>query len=221
MKRNKVFEIAQRSLREGRLEGIIDVPKSGRWGDWVYYMRGGKQCCRRYVKPRDPRTPAQLRCRATLSAASRAWSDNGTITEPEREACRREAKRRKTRRRLGQRGKQTGQLYYVGRQCTITQSPRNGTEVEGAAGSKDGRGCRGEEARPSRCGVKAGPSPQAAVRAGARSTWEQYRSGSVAIPLHYRCGTRAGRQDMRCLRRAGAGQGLRRRRRPRELWRGG
>ena len=64
MRPTKIRELAEQSLREGRLEGIIDAPNSGRWGDWVYYVRGGEQCCRRYLMPRDPRTPAQLRSRA-------------------------------------------------------------------------------------------------------------------------------------------------------------
>ena len=33
-------------------------PKSGRAGAYVYYMRKGRQCWRRYVVPKDPRTAA-------------------------------------------------------------------------------------------------------------------------------------------------------------------
>jgi hypothetical protein len=66
-KRSRIMERAERSLREG-LEGIIDGPKSGRWGQWVYYLRSKKQCRRRYVRPHDPPTPGQLRRGAALGA---------------------------------------------------------------------------------------------------------------------------------------------------------
>ena len=42
--------------------------KSGRCGDWVWYVRGSKQCRQRWAKPKDPKTPAHLRCRARLAA---------------------------------------------------------------------------------------------------------------------------------------------------------
>jgi hypothetical protein len=46
--------------------------KGGRMGAYVYYVRKDPQCWPRCVVPRDPRTPAQLRARAALSAASKA-----------------------------------------------------------------------------------------------------------------------------------------------------
>ena len=45
------------------------VPKSGRFGGWVYYVVGGKQRRRRYIKPKDPRTPKQLASRAAFAGA--------------------------------------------------------------------------------------------------------------------------------------------------------
>jgi hypothetical protein len=90
-----------------------DVPRSGKWGKWVYYMRNGKQCRRRYVKPRDPHTPGQLRSRAALAAASKAYS--WALTEEQRQECRAAGAKVRSRPRLAQSGRLTGQLYYVGR----------------------------------------------------------------------------------------------------------
>src|ERR1039457_3238881 len=39
--------------------------RSGRCRDWIWYMRGGKQCRRRYTRPRDPGTLAQLDRKST------------------------------------------------------------------------------------------------------------------------------------------------------------
>ena len=84
-----------------------DVPKSGRWGDYVYYLRGGRQCRRRYKVPRDPRAAAQLRLRRIFGAASRAWGE--TLSEAERLACIAAGERVRSRVRLGQSGPLTGQ----------------------------------------------------------------------------------------------------------------
>lgn len=40
LKKSKLMERAEQSLREGRLEGIIDAPKSGRWGKGVFHATG-------------------------------------------------------------------------------------------------------------------------------------------------------------------------------------
>ncbi|GEM_PF-2266129 len=93
------------------------VMRSGRCGGWVWYVRGGKQFRHRYVKPKDPRTPGQLRCRARLGAASRAWSSSPEVTEAERQVCIAAGRRKRSRPRLGQSGWLTGQQYYVGRRC--------------------------------------------------------------------------------------------------------
>lgn len=50
-----------------RLEGIIDAPKSGRWGGWEYCMRGKTNYCRRHPERKDPGTPPQRRVRLGLS----------------------------------------------------------------------------------------------------------------------------------------------------------
>ena len=45
-------------------------PLSGRSGPFVYYMRNGRLCWRRYVVPEDPGTARQRRSRAAFRAAS-------------------------------------------------------------------------------------------------------------------------------------------------------
>ena len=109
---------------------ILDSPKSGRWGDSVFYMRGNKQCRRRYVVPRDPRTAGQLRARAAFGAASKTWSHSQELTEEQREAWRTEAAKVQSRPRLGQSGPLTGQQHFVGRKCAREQTGR-GENAEG------------------------------------------------------------------------------------------
>jgi hypothetical protein len=98
-----------------------DVPRSGRCGDIVYYMLGNKQCQRRYVVPKDPRTPKQLRCRAVFGEASRTWSHSPKLTQEDRRRCCAEAAKVQSRVRLGQSGPLTGQQHYVGRTCAHPQ----------------------------------------------------------------------------------------------------
>ncbi len=87
--------------------------KSGRCGDWVWYVRG-HQWRRRWLKPFDPKTAKQRAWRAHLAAASKAY--NELLTEEQREACIAAGARRRTRARLGQSGPQTGQQYWVGKE---------------------------------------------------------------------------------------------------------
>ena len=117
-KRSKLCELAQQSLREGRLEGIIDVPKSGRWGNWEYYMRGGKQCCRRHGERKKSRTPAQGQARDDLGAASRAWKK---LSEAQRRAWNAAGAQELSKPRLGQRGALTGQLAFTRRASVLLE----------------------------------------------------------------------------------------------------
>ena len=88
--------------------------KSGRCGDWIWFVRDGKQIRRLYVPPHDPRTPAQLRSRARLNAASSKYSYS--LTEKQRNACIAAGAKRRSRPRLGQSGPLTGQQYSIHRQ---------------------------------------------------------------------------------------------------------
>ena len=80
-------------------------------------MRHGKQVRRRYLHPRDPRTPAQLRSRARLGATSRKYSYS--LTEKQQNACVAAAAKRQSRPRSGQSGPLTGQQYSIRRQYAL------------------------------------------------------------------------------------------------------
>jgi hypothetical protein len=103
-----------RLIKEGK-------PLSGKSGPFVYYMRKGRQCWRRDVPNRDPRTFRQLRARAAFAAASRFWSQNGPLTEEQRAAWYGEGAKTQSRPRLGQTGTLTGQQRFIGRNSTKTQ----------------------------------------------------------------------------------------------------
>ena len=129
--------------------------RSGRCGDWVYYLLpGGKQWRRRWVRPKDPRTPAQLQNRARLGAASHHYG--ARLTEEERTACTAAGAKRQSRPRLGQSGPLTGQQYSV-RQAYAKPAAAN--------------------ARNARIPAQV-PPPQKLTR----PTWGQHRSGSSAAP---------------------------------------
>ena len=46
------------SSQKGKSMSLSEPPRSGRRGEWVYYMRGNKQCRRRYVRPGTLELPA-------------------------------------------------------------------------------------------------------------------------------------------------------------------
>ena len=85
--------------------------RSGRCGDWIWYMRGGKQCRRRYARPRDPATLAQLLSRARFGAVSRRYGH--MLAEEEQVACIAAGAKLRSRTRLDQSGPLTGQQYWV------------------------------------------------------------------------------------------------------------
>jgi hypothetical protein len=91
---------------------IRDIPKSARRGDYVFYMRRNKLCRRRYVIPRDVRTPARRRARGSFGAFAKAWS--GRLTEEQRRAWMASAAKTKSRPRLGQSGPLTGEMHFEG-----------------------------------------------------------------------------------------------------------
>jgi hypothetical protein len=98
-------------------ECLDDTPvKSGRCGDWVWYQRGGHQWRRRWLKPLDPKSAKQKAWRARLAAASKAFSE--VLTDEQQDACISAGSKRRTRPRLGQSGTETGQQYWVGKECS-------------------------------------------------------------------------------------------------------
>ena len=96
-------------------ECLEKVIKSGRCGDWVWYMRGSKQCRRRWFNPRDPQTPAQLRSRARLAAASKEY--NEALTNEQQDASIAAGAKEQSRPRLGDSGTLTGQQHWVRQRC--------------------------------------------------------------------------------------------------------
>ena len=128
--------------------------RSGRCGDWVYYWRNGMQFRRLWTRPRDPRTPRQLLCRERLGAASKRYSQE--LTASQRAACIAAGARLRSRPRLLQSGPLTGQQYEVRQRCSRKA-------VVGARSA-------GPVAKPLQTqGISA-------------STWEHYRSPTVAVP---------------------------------------
>ena len=77
--------------------------KSGRCGDWIWFVRYGKRCRRPYARPTDPRTLAQLRSRGCLSAASKIYSR--WLTDEQQDACIAAGAKLRTRPRLGKLGR--------------------------------------------------------------------------------------------------------------------
>ena len=101
----------------GRAGECFDTAlKSGRCGDWVWYVWKGFRWRRRWLKGFDPKTAKQRAWRAHLAAASKAY--NELLTEEQRQACIAAGARRRSRPRLGQSGLLTGQQYWVGKECS-------------------------------------------------------------------------------------------------------
>lgn len=62
------YDIIDMLITSCVIEGL-----SGRLGDNVFYMRGGKICARRHVIPANPRTKRQQARRGVFAAAVRRW----------------------------------------------------------------------------------------------------------------------------------------------------
>jgi hypothetical protein len=91
---------------------IYDIPKSGRCGDYVFYMRRRKLFRRRYVAPRNVRTAARRHTRRSFGAVARAWG--GKLTEEQRRAWMASAVNVKSHPRLWQSGPLTGEMHFQG-----------------------------------------------------------------------------------------------------------
>jgi hypothetical protein len=144
--------------------------RSGRCGDWVFYLLHGKQFRHLYTKPRDPRTPGQRNCRARLGDASRKYSE--ALTDEQHAACIAAGARRWSRPRLGQSGPLTGQQWWVQSQCA--------GKAEGAV-------------RDARTATKGLQTQEISL-----PTWEPHRDTSLAPPRHHRGTTeRAGGKEGR------------------------
>ena len=89
---------------------IYDIPKSGRCGDYVFYMRRRKLFRRRYVVPRNVRTAARRHTRRSFGAIARAWG--GKLTEQQRRAWMASGAKVKSHPRLWQSGPLTGEMHF-------------------------------------------------------------------------------------------------------------
>ena len=91
---------------------ILDIPKSGRSGDFVFYMRRKTLCRRRYVVPRNVRTAPRRRTRGTFGAIAKAWGKR--LTEEQRQAWVASGAKVKSQPRLWQSGPLFGAMHFEG-----------------------------------------------------------------------------------------------------------
>jgi len=89
---------------------IIDVPQSGNLGTFISFKNRFGQFRRRYVVPKDPRTPAQLGVRARFGRISARWR---VLTDEQRAAWTAFAAEVASRGRLGKSGPLTGCQLFV------------------------------------------------------------------------------------------------------------
>jgi hypothetical protein len=133
--------------------------KSGRCGDWVWYMRGAKQWRHLYVQPRDPRIPAQRYWRARFGAASRKYSHS--LTQEERRACIAAGSRLRSRPRLGQSGPLNGQHYSIRRDYS-TPAAQRPPDAKSSRNPLQTKGISRSTSDP--CRTTAGPLPKQHAR---------------------------------------------------------
>jgi hypothetical protein len=90
---------------------LISPPQSGRVGDVVYVISRYGQIARKYVPPRNPRTPAQQRNRSNFGAISSQWR----ALSPEQRAawCLAAAAAQYTLSPMGRRVALNGYNYFV------------------------------------------------------------------------------------------------------------
>ena len=89
---------------------ILDIPQSGRCGQYVSVRTRFGQIRRRYAVPTDRRTPAQLRIRSAFGRVVTLWR---ALTEEQRAAWIAAALYIQSQARLGQSGALTGYLLFI------------------------------------------------------------------------------------------------------------
>ena len=87
----------------------LDVPQSGKVGTVVNMATRFGQVQRQYVKPKDPKTPAQMMVRGNLARVSGRWR---AITEEQRQAWTAGGRDAETQRRLGRSSYLTGSQFF-------------------------------------------------------------------------------------------------------------
>ena len=108
-----------------------EILKSGRSGDWVYYVRDGKQCRRRYVVPKDPRTAKQLERRTAFGAVSHAYSHGPEVTQQDRRRLQAAGSQVRSRPRLRVQAASRRQFYRRARRPANPPVGRRRYEVQG------------------------------------------------------------------------------------------
>ena len=92
----------------------LDVPQSGKVGTTISVATRYGQTERQYVKPRDPKTQAQMRIRANLGRVAARWR---TLTEEQRRAWTLAAQDARSRPRLGESARLTGCQLFIKINC--------------------------------------------------------------------------------------------------------
>jgi len=92
----------------------LDVPQSGKVGTTVNVATRYGQIQRQYVKPRDPKTPAQMSIRSNLARVSARWR---VLTEEQRGAWMLAAQDAHSRPRLGKSARLTGCQLFIKINC--------------------------------------------------------------------------------------------------------
>lgn len=87
----------------------LDVPQSGKVGTVVNMATRFGQVQRQYVKPKDPKTTAQMTVRSNLARVSARWR---VITEKQRQAWTAGGRDAETQRRLGRSSYLTGSQFF-------------------------------------------------------------------------------------------------------------
>jgi hypothetical protein len=91
---------------------VLDIPKSGKCGNLVFYTIGKRVYARRCFIPANRRTQATARARGRLGAMAKAWGK--LLTEGQRMRWNAMGAKLQSRPRLDQSGPLTGQQRLVG-----------------------------------------------------------------------------------------------------------
>ena len=95
---------------------ILDIPQSGKSGNWVSVRTRYGQSRRPLVIPKDPKTPGQLRSRSTLGHVAPRWRG---LTDDQRTAWTAGGRKVRSRPRLGQSGPLTGCQFFTMINCNL------------------------------------------------------------------------------------------------------
>jgi hypothetical protein len=95
---------------------ILDIPQSGKRGNFVSVRTRYGQSSRPLVIPNDPKTPAQLRSRSRLGHVAPRWRG---LTDEQRTVWNTGGRKLHSRPRLGQSGPLTGCQFFTMLNCNL------------------------------------------------------------------------------------------------------